>query len=128
MHGPPVVDRQHRRTVTAWLLAQARREPQHAQRWLYLQAAHVLGQPELRLHARVHGQMLLLAWRQRDAGEILGQLMRLVLTPMGHLSGRLPAGNSGRSDVSASATMDPGPALAAVITRARQECIAAHGP
>ena len=41
-----------------------------------------------------------------DGREIRGQLPRLALVPLGHLFSRLPAGNTGRSNVSAFAPMD----------------------
>lgn len=66
-----------------------------------LQRAHVLGQRDIGPHLRVHLLMLLAAWALRDGRELRGQLLRLVLTPIGHLSGRLPIGNTGTSDVSA---------------------------
>ncbi|MFD2377205.1 DUF3703 domain-containing protein [Ottowia pentelensis] len=39
--------------------------------------------------------------RTRDWPEVAGQLLRLALVPLGHLSGRLPIGNPGRATVSA---------------------------
>jgi len=70
-----------------------------------LERAHVLGQPELRRHWRVHAWMLRVALRRRDAREIAGQLQRLALTPLGHLTGRLPLGNTGGANVDAFAPM-----------------------
>jgi hypothetical protein len=52
-------------------------------------------------HVRVHAAMLGMGWRTRDAGEVGGQLFRLVVAAPGSLTGRYPAGNSGRADVSA---------------------------
>ena len=49
--------------------------------------------------------MLGLAIRSRDGSEIVGQLARLGLAPLGNLTGRLPIGNSGRANVSAFLTM-----------------------
>lgn len=54
---------------------------------------------------RVHWLMLFYAVRLRDAHEILGQIMRLALAPIGALAGRVPVGNTGRSNVSAFAPM-----------------------
>ena len=50
--------------------------------------------------------MLRAAWRLADARESRGQLLRLSLVPLGHLFGRLPLGNTGRSNVNAFAPMD----------------------
>ena len=69
--------------------------------WEKLGDAHVLSQPWVRSHVRVHGAMLGVGWRTRDAGEVAGQLFRLLVAAPGSLTGRYPAGNSGRSDVSA---------------------------
>ena len=65
-----------------------------------LERAHVLGQREIGRHLRVHLLMLRAAWVLRDSRELRGQLLRLALTPIGHLSGRLPLGNTGASNVS----------------------------
>ncbi|MFC4158051.1 DUF3703 domain-containing protein [Chitinimonas lacunae] len=64
-----------------------------------LERAHVLGQRKLSLHWAVHCAMLRVALAQRDRREIGGQLLRLLLTPLGHLFGRLPLGNTGGSRV-----------------------------
>jgi hypothetical protein len=89
------------RIVVPRLLAQQALLPAGEQRWQVLSAAHIAGQNDLALHLHVHLAMLRLAWQQRHAGEFLGQLMRLALVPLGHAFERLPAGNSGRSNVSA---------------------------
>lgn len=68
--------------------------------WVRLAEAHVLSQPFAWLHIRTHAAMLRLAIRTRDRREIRGQAMRLALAGPGSLSGRYPAGNSGRSNVS----------------------------
>ena len=45
--------------------------------------------------------MLGFAAELRDWREVAGQLIRLVLAPLGALTGRIPMGNTGRSNVSA---------------------------
>jgi len=80
---------------------EGRRAGDVGQQWRALERAHVLSQPMLRRHLQVHGQMLGLAIRSKDGQEIAGQLARLVLAPLGHLTGRIPIGNTGRSNVSA---------------------------
>lgn len=70
-----------------------------------LERAHVLGQRRLGRHLRVHAWMLKVGWTLRDWREVQGQLLRLALTPLGHLTGRLPAGNTGGASVSAFAPM-----------------------
>ena len=69
--------------------------------WTALERAHVRSQTLALQHLRVHTLMLGLAIRSSDGSEILGQLARLVLAPLGNLTGRIPVGNSGRSNVSA---------------------------
>ena len=71
-----------------------------------LERAHVLGQRDFGRHWRVHVTMLRAAWALRDGRELRGQMLRLSLVPLGHLFGRLPLGNTGRSNVSAFAPMD----------------------
>ena len=66
-----------------------------------LETAHVLGQPAFVRHLRVHARMLQAAWRLHDLQELRGQVFRLCLVPLGHALGRLPVGNTGRSNVSA---------------------------
>lgn len=89
------------------------------QAWHLLEALHVLGQTRLVSHARTHGLMLALAWRTRNLTEVNGQLLRLLLVPLGHLLGRLPLGNTGRSHVGAFRPMQVAPELLATI-RAHQ--------
>lgn len=72
-----------------------------AQAWELAQAAHIVGQSLFPLHWRVHHHMLVMAARERNFAEAAGQLFRLALIPLGHLFGRLPVGNHGRSTVSA---------------------------
>lgn len=83
----------------------AARRGDTARAWRALERAHILSQPMLGQHMRVHWLMLFYAVRLRDAHEILGQIMRLALAPIGALAGRVPVGNTGRSNVSAFAPM-----------------------
>lgn len=73
--------------------------------WQSLEEAHVLSQPWALAHVRVHLAMLRVAWRTRDHDEIRGQLLRSLVAGPGSLSGRYPEGNTGRSSVSATASM-----------------------
>jgi hypothetical protein len=94
------------------LVAGARHADLAAQAWLYLEAAHVVGQLHFKPHLHTHVQMLRLALASRDWPEAAGQLLRLALVPLGHLSGRLPLGNPGRANVSA---FQPLPARAELV-------------
>lgn len=69
--------------------------------WWALERAHILSQPDLPLHLRVHWTMLGYAVRMSDLREVAGQTLRLALALIGSLTGRIPVGNTGRSNVSA---------------------------
>lgn len=69
--------------------------------WRRLERAHIVSQPYLALHLGSHWQMLKFAVDQRDPKEIMGQVARLALAPLGSLTGRIPVGNTGRANVSA---------------------------
>ena len=79
----------------------------------------MVGQLHLLPHLQTHTHMLGLAWRTRDGSEVAGQVLRIVLVPLGHLSGRLPLGNPGRSKVGAFESLPVRPELADMIARAR---------
>ena len=85
--------------IAAYWRARATRDVGAA--WTALERAHILSQPNLGPHVRVHCLMLGYAVRLRDGREILGQAARLTLAPIGTLTGRIPWGNTGRSNVSA---------------------------
>lgn len=68
--------------------------------WAALERAHIVSQPALRPHLRVHCAMLDLAIANGDIGEAFGQITRLALAPLGHVLGRTPWGNSGRANIS----------------------------
>ena len=107
----------------ATLLAQFRatHHDELSKRWLLLESAHVVGQMRFLPHLRVHALMLHFAWRTRDWSEVVGQVMRLLLVPLGHAMGRLPIGNPGRSNISAFQAMPVRPDIAHAIASAREE-------
>jgi len=69
--------------------------------WQALERAHIVSQPYLGLHLASHWGMFRHALQERDVREVIGQCLRLVLAPLGAISGRVPLGNTGRSNVSA---------------------------
>lgn len=75
----------------------ARHQRNWPEAWSHLERAHILGQQRFILHMQSHWLMLKLAADQSNWIEIRGQLLRLLLTPVGHLTGRLPVGNPGSS-------------------------------
>ena len=113
----PAPDAQHRRAAFDHLLTRFARQPDAplAQRWRWLEAAHVLGQTTLSLHWRSHTAMLRYALQLRDLREAGGQVLRLALVPLGHALARLPIGNTGRARVSALAPMGPQPHIKRLI-------------
>ena len=89
------------------------------QAWHLLEAMHVVGQTRILPHARTHWLMLRLGLRTRNVREFNGQILRLLLVPLGHLLKRLPLGNSGRASISAFKPMAVSPELLATIRRYR---------
>lgn len=79
----------------------ARAANDSATAWASLERAHIVSQPFLVPHFANHWAMLQFAVTERDGGEVIGQLVRLALAPLGALTGRIPVGNTGRSNVSA---------------------------
>lgn len=69
--------------------------------WSALERAHIVAQPYLALHLASHWAMLAYALRERDFREAWGQCLRFALVPLGAITGLLPIGNTGRSNVSA---------------------------
>ena len=92
-----------------------------AEAWRHLERAHIVAQGMLAPHIYSHWRMLRLAIKTSDVREIRGQLMRLALAPLGNLSGRLPIGNTGRSDVSAFVRMDIPADLQAILGAGSQQ-------
>ena len=79
----------------------ARRFGDRLAAWNALERAHIVAQPYLALHLASHWAMLTYALCERDFKEAGGQCLRLALVPLGAITGRLPTGNTGRSNVSA---------------------------
>ena len=95
--------------------AKAMEEKKFEEAWRHLERAHVVAQERLKLHCISHWRMLQLAWRTRDWREVRGQIFRLSLAPIGNITGRLPIGNSGRSNISALARMEIEPEVSRVL-------------
>jgi hypothetical protein len=88
--------------------------------WHLLEDAHVLSQPWVWPHVRVHGSMLVTGWKARDVREVRGQLLRLLAGGPASAVGRYPVGNTGRARVSAIQPMPVRPDLAEILTKAGQ--------
>ncbi len=83
--------------------------------WEHLERAHILSQPMAGRHVRTHFAMLAAGIRRRDPREILGQLARTVVAGPGTLTGRYPVGNTGGTNVPATAAMPIPADLGAVL-------------
>ncbi len=99
----------------------ARQSGDRALAWTALEREHILGQSFLVPHLRSHMAMLGYAVETRDGREILGQVIRLALAPLGNLTGRLPWGNTGRAKGSAFAPMPYPDDLAEILTISSDE-------
>ncbi|HMS43110.1 MAG TPA: DUF3703 domain-containing protein [Pyrinomonadaceae bacterium] len=65
----------------------------------HLERAHVLGQSITMEHTRVHWLMLKIGWKQRNAREIFGQIVRIVGAFTKTPFGIYPNGNTGGANV-----------------------------
>jgi len=81
------------REMRAAAMAQATGDLKAA--WRAHELGHIVTQPYLGLHLRSHMAMLHLAWRSRDLPEVIAQLVRIALAPLGHVLGRTPPQNVG---------------------------------
>lgn len=68
--------------------------------FFHAQRAHVLGQMHVMPHVRAHWLMLRIGLSRRAPGEIVGQLVRILLGAIGSAIGRVPVGNTGGCDIS----------------------------
>ena len=95
--------------------AEARAAGEMAAAWHTLERAHIIAQPYLAPHLASHRAMLGFAVEQRDWREAVGQMVRLALALLGFLTGRIPVGNTGCSNVSPFKPMPIAPDLLAKI-------------
>ncbi|MFI6310005.1 DUF3703 domain-containing protein [Nocardia fusca] len=85
------------------------------QRWMHLERAHILSQPNPWLHTGNHIAMFTLAIGQRDRREALGQFLRIVVAAPASPAVRYPEGNTGRAHVGLRQPMPTPPDLAALM-------------
>lgn len=94
------------RKITPYVVEQlenakaARAAGNHAQEFLHLENAHVLGQRSTYWHTRTHVHMLMWAIRQHSAKEFAGQVFRIVGAFTKTAIGLVPTGNTGGSNIS----------------------------
>lgn len=106
----------HARQVYRSEMAAAKIAADPLTRWRHLERAHIVSQPDPWLHTCNHAAMLVLALRQHDRREAVGQVLRLIVAAPGSMTGRYPVGNTGRV---AAGLMNPMPIpedLAAALT------------
>ncbi|MGW1995286.1 DUF3703 domain-containing protein [Embleya sp. NPDC001921] len=96
-------------------MAAARASGPTADPWRAAERAHILSQPWPGPHTRTHAVMLRLAVRDRDAREILGQVVRLLVAAPGSAAGRYPSGNTGRTRAGLTTPMPVPDDLAALL-------------
>lgn len=96
----------------------ARREGNLDLAFQHLERAHILGQRLTWRHVRSHVGMLRIGWLRSDAGEILGQVLRILAAAM---VSRIwvPAGNTGGANVSAIQPMPVPPDLQGLLDAER---------
>ncbi|WP_332309344.1 DUF3703 domain-containing protein [Pseudomarimonas arenosa] len=80
----------------------------------HLERSHILGQRHTWLHVRSHLGMGWVGWLRSDAGELLGQAMR-VLAALLFSSIWVPAGNTGGANVNPFKPMSIPPDLADIL-------------
>lgn len=96
---PPDIRHAYRNALVAAAAARERSDLSAA--FAALERAHILAQRHLWPHLVTHLQMLRIGWQRRDAREIAGQLLRIVATLPGWLTGWVPKGNTGGANVPA---------------------------
>jgi hypothetical protein len=85
------------------------------QAFYHLERAHILGQAYFVPHLLTHWKMLKWGARQRQAKEVIGQIMRLIAVFPASLVGWVPTGNTGGSNVSAFQRMEIDEGLQAIL-------------
>ena len=102
-------------------LANARTANDTEAAWAALTTAHLLAQQWAGPHVRSHVAMLRQGVAERDAREVAGQLVRILVAAPGSWRGRTPVGNSGRADVPLMATAEVPAHVAALLEPAGPE-------
>ncbi len=66
----------------------------------HLERAHILGQGSTSIHTKIHWLMFIWGLRQKNYGECLGQIVRMIGAATKTAFGLVPRGNTGGSNVS----------------------------
>jgi len=86
----------------------------------HLENAHVLGQESTYWHVKVHYLMMLWGFRQRNASEVVGQVVRVIGAALLTAIKGVPIGNTGGSNVSPIKVMPIKPEHAEIIAKAKE--------
>lgn len=76
------------------------------QAFYHLERAHILGQAFFAAHLLTHWKMLKWGLAQKDAKEVMGQILRLIAVFPASVFGWVPTGNTGGANVSAFRSME----------------------
>lgn len=87
----------------------------------HLERAHILGQASTLQHVRAHYHMLMWGIRQRNLGEVIGQVLRVIVAATKTAIKAVPIGNTGGANVGAFRSMPVPKDLAAIIARASMD-------
>jgi hypothetical protein len=83
--------------------------------WRHLERAHLIAQPFAAAHVGSHLAMARLGLQTRDRGEVLGQIVRVLLAGPASLTGRIPVGNVGRAATPLGHTSEPPDDIASLL-------------
>ena len=97
------------------------KEGRHTIAFKHLENAHILGQESTFFHVKVHYLMFLLAYRQKNIHELIGQIVRIVGALIGTGIGAIPRGNTGGSNISPFQTMAINPEFEKIIQEAKND-------
>lgn len=84
----------------------------------HLERAHVLGQQFVLPHVRTHWGMLKIGVFRHSPSEIWGRAVRIGLGALGSCMGRVPAGNTGGTNISMFQRLPIQPELLEILRRA----------
>lgn len=86
----------------------------------HLENAHVLGQESTYHHVKVHYLMLMWGIRQKNSGEIFGQIVRMVGAITKTMLGLVPKGDTGGSNISPFRSLPIKPEFSEIINQAKK--------
>lgn len=94
---PKGLKEHHQNELSLYRLSLNRKE--YTAAWKHLERSHILGQAYPYEHTYSHWLMLKFGFRQKNAKEVLGQLLRLAVGGWKSFIDHIPTGNTGGSNV-----------------------------